>query len=110
MPLSRRSIAIAWSARMRRSWATEAGLSLADALARITTGPAAVLGTPEASGRIQIDGPADLCVFDPNEGWVVSRATLLSQGAHSPYVGRELVGRVRCTLVGGRPVWERARA
>lgn len=91
-------------------WATEAGLSLADALARITTGPAAVLGTPEASGRIQIDGPADLCVFDPSEGWVVSRATLLSQGAHSPYVGRELVGRVRCTLVGGRPVWERARA
>src|SRR5690606_8314386 len=54
-------------------WATEAGLSLADAPARITTGPAAALGTPAASGRIPIDGPADPRGFDPSAGWGVAR-------------------------------------
>jgi dihydroorotase len=88
-------------------WAKEAGVPLATALAKISSGPAAVLGVPEATGRVEAGGPADLCVFDPGEAWVVSRATLLSQGAHTPYVGRELEGRVRLTLVGGRVAWDR---
>lgn len=88
-------------------WAKEAGVPLATALAKISSGPAAVLGVPEATGRVQAGGPADLCVFDPSEAWVVSRATLLSQGAHTPYVGRELEGRARLTLVGGRVAWDR---
>jgi dihydroorotase len=88
-------------------WAQEAGVPLATALAKISGGPAAVLGVPEATGRLETGGPADLCVFDPREAWVVSRATLLSQGAHTPYVGRELEGRVRLTLVGGRIAWDR---
>ncbi|MCM5572390.1 dihydroorotase [Burkholderiaceae bacterium FT117] len=88
-------------------WANEAGVPLATALAKISSGPAAVLGVPEATGRLEVGGPADLCVFDPREAWTVSRATLLSQGAHTPYVGRELEGRVRMTLVGGRVAWER---
>ncbi|TXL66364.1 dihydroorotase [Zeimonas arvi] len=88
-------------------WAQEAGVPLATALAKISSGPAAVLGVPEATGRLEAGGPADLCVLDPRETWVVSRATLLSQGAHTPYVGRELEGRVRLTLVGGRIAWER---
>ncbi|MFA7666142.1 MAG: dihydroorotase [Burkholderiaceae bacterium] len=86
-------------------WAAETGLSLIEALARITTGPAAVLGTPEAGGRIAVGDAADLCVFDPEQRWVASRTTLFSQGAHSPYVGHELAGRVRYTLVGGRLAW-----
>lgn len=88
-------------------WAQEAGVPLATALAKISSGPAAVLGVPEATGRLEAGGPADLCVLDPRETWVVSRATLLSQGAHTPYVGRELEGRVRLTLVGGRIAWDR---
>ena len=88
-------------------WAQEAGVPLATALAKISSGPAVVLGVPEATGRLEAGGPADLCVFDPREAWVVSRATLLSQGAHTPYVGRELEGRVRLTLVGGRIAWDR---
>ena len=34
-------------------------------------------------------------------------ATLLSQGTHTPYLGRELQGRVRATIVEGRLVHER---
>ncbi len=89
-------------------WGQEAGVPLGVALAKISSGPAAVLGAPEANGSLEVGGPADLCVFDPREPWVVSRATLLSQGTHTPYDGRELEGRVRLTVVGGRIAWERA--
>jgi dihydroorotase len=45
-------------------------------------------------------GVADLCVFDPQARWRVEPAALRSQGKHA-LRGRELTGRVRCTLVGG---------
>jgi dihydroorotase len=49
---------------------------------------------------------ADLCLFDPGAWWTVERATLRSRGANTPFSGYELSGRVRCTLVAGRVVYE----
>jgi dihydroorotase len=46
-------------------------------------------------------------VFDPDAYWTVSPATLSSQGRNTPFLGFELPGRVRTTLVGGRVVFER---
>jgi dihydroorotase len=89
-------------------WARESGVPMAHALGKICAGAAAVLGAPEASGRLQADGAADVCIFDPKAPWTVSRATLFSQGTHTPYVGRELEGRVRATIVGGRVAYEAA--
>ena len=76
------------------------------ALAALTAGPARVLGgalgTLQAScGRLAEGGMADLCVFDPAARWRVTPEALRSQGKHTPFAGRELTGRVRCTLVGG---------
>ncbi|MFM8548958.1 MAG: amidohydrolase family protein, partial [Betaproteobacteria bacterium] len=86
-------------------WAAEAGLSLKRALARVTTAPARLLGEPAIG--LAVGAAADLCVFNPDEHWVVSRGSLLSQGSHTPYLGRELAGRVQRTLVDGRVVFER---
>jgi dihydroorotase len=86
-------------------WAAEAGLSLERALARVTTAPARLLGEPAIG--LAVGAAADLCVFNPDEHWVVSRGSLLSQGSHTPYLGRELAGRVQRTLVDGRVVFER---
>ncbi len=86
-------------------WADEAGVSLSRAIHAITAGPAGLLGAP--GGSLAVGEPADLCLFDPAERWVVSRGTLLSQGAHTPYLGRELQGRVRATLVNGSIAYER---
>jgi dihydroorotase len=85
-------------------WAREEGVPLAQALARITSVPAAAIGCP--AGSLAAGAPADVCVFDPEARWTVGAATLSSQGRNTPFLGLELQGRVRTTLVGGRVVYE----
>ncbi len=46
---------------------------------------------------------ANLVVFDPRERWTADRSTLQSRSTNTPYHGRILSGRVRATLVRGRP-------
>ncbi len=84
-------------------WAREDGVDLAAALARITQAPARLLGT---SASLAVGEPADLCIFDPRATWKVDRGTLASQGKNTPFLGAELAGRVRCTLVDGQVVHE----
>jgi dihydroorotase len=48
--------------------------------------------------------PADVCVFDPHASWVVRPEALRSQGKNTPFLGLEVVGRVRATLLGGHVV------
>ena len=86
-------------------WAAEEGVPMPEALAKITCAAAPVMGVD--AGRLQPGAPADLCLFDPAESWVVERERLRSQGKHTPYLGRELQGRVRATVVGGRVVFSR---
>ena len=85
-------------------WAEQMQLPLAEALARITCDPAAILGID--AGSLSVGSPADVCVFDANEAWRVTPEALRSQGKNSPYLGYEVSGRVRMTLVGGRIVFE----
>jgi dihydroorotase len=85
-------------------WGEARGLSLAAALARVTSEPARVLGVP--AGRIASGAPADLVVFDPKAPFRVTAAALKSQGKNSPFLGHELAGRVRATLVAGEVVHE----
>ena len=85
-------------------WAAEEKLPLASALARVTCDPAAILGVE--GGSLAVGAPADLCIFDPSEPWVVTPDALRSQGKNSPFMGYEMAGRVHTTLVGGRVVFE----
>jgi len=88
-------------------WAHETRTDLLSALARLTVGSSAVLGLTGVAGQIEVGAPADLCVFDPEQPWTVSREELLSQGRHTPYLGLEVAGRVRFTIVDGRVAFER---
>ena len=45
--------------------------------------------------------PANLVVFDPDEAWQVQPARLASKSRNTPYVGVDLRGRVRHTLLDG---------
>lgn len=83
-------------------WGREEGLGLPAALSAVTSRPAAILGIP--AGRVVPGAPADLCLLDPQAAWVVSGATLASQGRNTPFLGLELVGRAVRTLVAGRVV------
>jgi dihydroorotase len=89
-------------------WAREAGLGLPQALAAVTSRPAHVLGLH--LGRLVEGAPADLCVFDPDARWTVTRESLRSQGRNSPFLGRELAGRVRYTVIDGHLDFEAATA
>ena len=84
-------------------WAEAAGVSLSDALARITSAPAAVLGSE--SGQLAVGAVADVCVFDPEATWQLTPEALKSRGKNSPWQGYFLTGKVRHTLVGGRIVY-----
>lgn len=73
---------------------------LPTAIARLTSGPAAVLGLD--AGSLQVGAVADLCVVDPSLPWLVGPDTLASRGHNTPLVGYELCGRVTHTLLAGR--------
>lgn len=87
-------------------WAERSGLPLSAALARITCAPAAILGLP--GGTLVPGAVADICVFAPGDNWLLTPESLRSRGRNSPWLGYEMTGRVRCTLVSGRPVYQLA--
>jgi dihydroorotase len=89
-------------------WAEEAGLALPRALARITCDPARVLGIN--AGSLALGSNADICVFDPARYWKVEPRALRSQGKNTPFIGLEVKGRVRYTLVDGQVVHESTQA
>ena len=84
-------------------WAAEERVPLSAALAKITSEPAKLI---DASGSLEVDGIADVCVFDPQTYWKVERGALRSQGKNTPFLGLEVPGKVRFTLVAGQVVHE----
>jgi dihydroorotase len=58
------------------------------------------------SGRIAAGAPADLAVFDAAAPVRVAAESLRSQGKNTPFIGYELAGRMRYTLVEGNVVYE----
>jgi dihydroorotase len=85
-------------------WAGEMKLPLGQALARITSDAARVLGL--AAGTLAVGAVADVCIFDPRGSFRVTRESLRSQGKNTPFLGQELPGRVCCTLIEGHVAFE----
>jgi dihydroorotase len=91
--------------------AVDAGqLTLARAVAALTSGPSTVLaGWGWSGSRGLVEGaPADLVVFDRSASWRVEARSLASRGKNSPWLGLELPGRVLLTVAGGRLAYEDA--
>ncbi len=84
-------------------WAEAAGVALPQALERITSAPAKVLGIE--AGSLTIGSVADICVFDPAATWQLTPESLRSRGKNSPWLGYMMNGKVKATLVGGRLVY-----
>ncbi|MBI3229197.1 MAG: dihydroorotase, partial [Burkholderiales bacterium] len=93
-------------------WAAESDIAvgqtsiMATALAKITSDAARVAGLQ--CGQLAVGSSADLCLFDPTQRWVVQGSELASQGKHTPFLGYEVAGRVRATIVGGRLAFQQA--
>ena len=74
-------------------------LDLPTLMARLTCGPASALHLP--AGRLAIGAPADLVLFDPLTGTLAGEQWF-SKGRNCPFIGEQLPGKVRYTLVDGR--------
>jgi len=80
-------------------------ISLNDAIARLTCGPAAILGVDH--GSLGTGKAADIAVIDPRRVFSVDRDGLLSAGRNNPFHGRRLRGLVTHTFFDGRLVYQR---
>jgi dihydroorotase len=80
-------------------WARETKTPLVQALAKITQRPAEVID--EDTGRLRVGGKADIVIFDPDAHWQLTSESIVSSGKNSPFLGYELEGRARVTIVGG---------
>jgi len=87
-------------------WGAARNLPLVRTLAHITSEPAKVLGV--ASGRISAGAPADLAIFDPAAEFRLTPESLKSQGKNTPFLGYELPGVVKATVIDGHVDYERA--
>jgi len=74
-------------------------LTLLNALAKVTEGPADILGLP--GGRLHRRAPADLVLFDPEVPWRIEESNFRSTSKNSPFDGRPVQGRVLRTISDG---------
>jgi dihydroorotase len=81
----------------------DGAIEMADAIARVTSGPAEILGLP--LGQLSVGADADVCIFDPNRSWTLQADTMLSAGKNTPFLDREFKGEVTHTLFQGKVVY-----
>ncbi len=79
-------------------------LSLPDAIARVTSGPARILNIPY--GELAVGRAADVCIFDPDAAWRLEHAAMHSRGRNTPFLAWEMRGRVRYTLRDGQIIYQ----
>ncbi|GGI20280.1 dihydroorotase [Oxalicibacterium faecigallinarum] len=79
--------------------------AVAQAIAKVTSDAARIVGLQ--AGQLGVGSVADVCLFDPAVHWKVEAAALASQGKHTPFVGYELAGQVKATIVAGHIAFQR---
>jgi dihydroorotase len=75
------------------------GLDVAPFFDRMSVAPARLAGFADQGNLIEAGMVANLMVFHPEETWLAQRA--VSRSSNAPYLGNELVGRVRLTVYRG---------
>lgn len=74
-----------------------------EAVARLTQGPARILGLE--AGRLVLGAPAHLVLVDPAARWTLNASQLVSAGRCTPFDGWTFRGRVKQTLHSGTAVY-----
>lgn len=81
----------------------EGVLTLSEAINKMSTAPARILGVP--GGNLRPGSPADVTLIDPAHSWQVDVHQFKSKGRNSPFHGWELPGRAVMTIVGGKIIY-----
>ena len=56
-------------------------------------------------GTIEEGKIADITIFDPNETYTYTKDMIVSKSKNSPFIGKELKGKVKYTIVNGKIVY-----
>jgi dihydroorotase len=80
-------------------------MDLVDLVAKLTEGPANVLGRSPAT--LRPGQHADIVIFDPDAHWTVEPGSFFSQGRSTPLAGQHLRGQVMLTMHRGEIVFRR---
>ena len=67
---------------------------------RMSIAPARIAMLSNQGKRLAPGAPANLVVFDPKESWTYQSPR--SRSSNSPFLGKELIGRVKATVSAGR--------
>ena len=76
-------------------------LTMLQLLEKMTVNPAKLYHLPY--GTIQEGAAADFVLFDPDETWIPTEYA--SKSSNSPFTGKELTGKVKYTICGGKIVY-----
>ncbi len=82
---------------LRLSQQTE--LSIDNVISKITHSPAKILGLE--AGTLSVGADADICIFDGDEDWQLTRDLINSHGKNTPFLGWNFQGKVKHTIVSG---------
>ena len=69
------------------------GMSLKSLIEKLTVNPRKVMNLEQ--DLFSIGCKAQITVFDPNKKWIFGNEHILSKSSNSPFLGKELIGRVK---------------
>jgi dihydroorotase len=75
-------------------------LTWPELIAKLTTGPARILGINKGTLKLGADG--DVTIIDPNTEWTIDAARFQSQSRNTPFDGWKVKGRAHTVIVRGQ--------
>jgi len=80
-------------------------IDLSKMVDKMSSTPARIVGLAN-KGAIRTGFDADITIIDPDREWVVTKEGFVSKGKNSPFIGRNLKGRVEYTICSGKVVYQ----
>jgi len=74
----------------------ENGMSLKSLIEKITVNPRRVMNLE--TNLFATGSKAQITIFDPNEKWKFKNSHILSKSSNSPFIGKDLVGKVKFVI------------
>ena len=75
----------------------------------LTQNPAKFIGMEDQLGKIEEGYYADFTIWRPEDSFEVKPSTIFHKHKTTPYLGKTLFGKVECTMVNGRRIFEIGR-